>query len=128
MKKAKFKVNNKMKAYGQMDPKTNNIEVNLKKHRGDKRELADTIKHEMLHVKHPKASEKEVTKLSQPELSRKEQDQLIAKIRMKKINQKMGAIKRKYKMDPADNSPGSLIKKSNESKLTKQRVAIMGMV
>lgn len=115
-----------MKAFGRMDTKTNVIEINRKKHKGDKRELADTIKHELMHIKHPKASEKQVQKMA-GNVSQAEKDKLVAKIRMKKLNYKTGAIKRKLKMNPTDNfEPGSLIRKSNE--LSKRDVAIRGLV
>lgn len=118
-KKSKLSVNNKLKgALGQMDPNTNRIEINVKKHKGDKKELASTIKHEMLHVKHPKMTEKEVYKKSRKtKISPQEQTKLIAKLRNKKINYKVGAIKRKLKFKRDERSePGSLISKSQAFK------------
>jgi hypothetical protein len=119
-KKAKIIVNNNIKAFGQMDPKTNVVEINKKKHKGDKRQLADTIKHELLHVKHPKMTEKAVYKKTAPELSQAEQDKLIAKLRMKKLNYKMGAAKRKFKLQ-GKVAPGELINQLNAQKTPRNK-------
>ena len=136
-KKPKFVINNKIKGYGQMDTKTNLIEINKKKHKGDRRELADTIKHEWLHVKHPKMHEKMVYKKT-GEISRAEQDKLIAKLRMKKLNYKSGAIKRKLKIHAGEKTePGTFISKMNAQKAARpqrlpknpsERTAIMGSI
>lgn len=61
-KKRRIKVNNKLNAFGQEDDQTGTIEINKKKHKGDKQELADTILHEITHAKHPKMKEKNVYK------------------------------------------------------------------
>ncbi len=139
-KKAKFVINNRMKAYGQTDTKTNVVEINKKKHKGDKRQLADTIKHELLHVKHPKMKEKTVYQKTKSELSQPEQDKLIAKLRMKKLNYKVGATKRKLKAGRVEFKPGELITKMNAQKVAQNKaksnnsvsretkVAIMGAV
>lgn len=126
-KKSKVVVNNKMKCYGQMDTKTNLIEVNVKKHKNDKTELANTIHHEMLHVKYPKMKEKEVKDKADRDtvsMSQTEKDRLVAKIRMKKINYKSGAIKRKLHMSSSKTKPGDLIESSNKLK----RIGIMGLI
>lgn len=137
-KKAKISVNNKMKrGLGRMDPKTNKVEINVKAHKGDKKELASTVKHELLHVKHPKMTEKEVYKKSRKtKILPQEQSQLLAKLRGKKIHYKQGALKRKFKMKTA--TPGDFISRMNDSKkeriisskspMTKEKVAIMGLV
>lgn len=125
MKKAKFKINNKMKPYGMTDTSSGVVQINVKKHKGDRRQLADTIKHELIHVKHPKMHEKAVYKKTKPELSKATEDKLIAKLRMKQINYKIGAGKRKYKLKSPE--PGALITKYNEAK-SKARLAIMGLV
>lgn len=129
-KKAKVVVNNHMKAYGQMDPKTNVVEINKKKHKGDKTELADTIHHELLHVKHPNMKEREVKDKATREvdqMSQSEKDRLIAKVRMKGINQRRGALKRKYKMSASEDAPGAIISKFNDLP-RKERVSVMGLV
>lgn len=72
MLKRKIKINNHLKAYGQEDDKTGQIEINVKKHKGNKAELADTIKHELLHQKHPKMHEKTVYKKTKGEMRSKE--------------------------------------------------------
>lgn len=149
MKKITIKINNKMKGtYGSSDftgkgkptqqKPTGKIEINVKRHKGDRAELASTIKHELHHVKYPKATEKETYKATRKtNISPAEQDRLIAKLRMGKINQKAGAIKRKFKMGNGDTKPGDLISKMNEQKsnikrnsnnLSKQQVAIRGLV
>ncbi len=137
-KKAKIVVNNKIKAYGQTDTKTNLIEINKKKHHGDKRQLADTIKHEIYHTKHPKAHEKTVYKKTGhiENMSSQEQNKYLAKLRMKGINQKVGAVKRKFKLK-GQAKTGDLISEINKRKITrktnqsiprKERVSIMGLV
>lgn len=141
-KKAKISVNNKLKgAFGQMDPDTNKIQINVKKHykkgKLDRAELASTIKHELMHVRKPKATEKEVYKATaKTKIPPQEQNQLIAKLRNKKMNYKIGSIKKKFKMK-GDLKPGDMISKMNENKIirkinrlnkVKSGVAIMGMV
>jgi len=129
-----------MRSYGSADTKTGAVHINVKKHKGDKKQLADSIKHEIYHVKHPKASEKATIKNTGKleNISRQEQDRLIAKLRMKKINYKQGATKRKLKMK-GETKPGDLIQKSNEGNPPrllytnspfhlKQETAIKGMV
>ena len=118
---------------------TGKIEINLKAHKGDKRELASTIKHETLHVKHPKMTEKDVYKKSKKTaIGPVEQAKLLSKLRMKKTNYKAGALKRKFKMGKVDTKPGDFISKVNESKsaglindkqpLSLKQVAIRGLV
>lgn len=133
IKKMKLTVNNKMKGkFGQMDPNTNKIEINLKEHKKngkiDKAELASTIKHEMLHVKHPKMTEKEVYKKSlKSKISKPEETKLIKKLNMKKsTNYKVGSLKRKFKINKSDKiEPGTFINKANESK---KNLAIKGLI
>lgn len=145
MKKIKLKINNKLKgALGSSDFKKGNIptgkiEINVKRHKGDKAELASTIKHEMYHVKHPKATEKETYKATaKTKISPEEQSQLLAKIRMKSLNYKGGAIKRKFKMGNTPTKAGDMIARMNESKssnikrsnsqISKKRLAILGLI
>ncbi len=130
-KKAKMVVNNNMKAFGQMDPKTNVVEVNLKKHKGDKTELANTIHHELLHDKHPDMSERDVKNKADREtnqMSQVEKERLVAKVRNKKMHYKQGAMKRKFKMGRSDTKPGDFIRKANEAGLSKRNLAIRGLV
>lgn len=135
-RKAKLSINNKLKgAFGQMDPDTNKVQINLKKHykkgKLDKAELASTIKHELLHVKHPKMTEKDVYKKSaKTKIPPKEQYQLLAQLRRKKLDQETTTLKRKFKMDPNEKvEPGTFITKMNTQKAESPRnVAIMGMV
>ena len=107
------------------------VKINVKKHKGDKKELANTIKHELMHVKHPNMSEKEVYKKTGKAMSQQEQDKLIAKLRGKKIHYKEGALKRKFGVDKKyKTQPGDYITKMNAQKAASPRskVAIMGMV
>lgn len=138
-KKYKIVVNNKLKGgLGAMNPKNNRIEINVKKHKGDRAELASTIKHEMLHVKHPNMTEKQVYKKSaKTKLSPAEQSKMVAKLRMKKINYKSGAVKRKFKMGKVTAKPGDMFNKmkeskstinSNKSTISKTKLSIMGLV
>lgn len=124
-----------MKSYGSYDTNTGILEVNKKKNKS-KRELADTVAHELTHRKHPKMKEKTVQKLNAPELSREQQNKLVAKLRNKKINYRTGAIKRKLKMK-GKTQPGDMISKANENKprllntnspFSKKRLAILGLV
>lgn len=116
--KPKFKVNNKMKSLGRMNTKTNVIEINKKKHKGDKKELADTIKHELTHVKHPKMKEKQVYK-STDNMTSSERSRMLSKL--KGIHYKQGALKRKYKIGRKGTQPGDFIRES-------RRVARDGLV
>ncbi len=135
MKKKKYKIviNNKLRGdYGAMNPRTNKIEVNLRAHKKngkiDRAELAGTIKHELLHVKHPKMTEKQVYKASaKTKIPPMEQHKLIAKLRKKKIHYTQGALKRKLKFKKDEKvEPGAFIRKANE--LSKKQVAIRGLV
>ena len=128
-KKAKIVINNKLRGdYGAMNPKTNKVEINVRAHKGDKAELASTIRHELLHVKHPRMTEKDVYKKSaKTKIPIAEQHKLIAKLRHKKIHYKQGALKRKFKIKRGDSmEPGDFIRKSNE--LSRKQVAIRGMI
>jgi len=137
-KKPKIVVNNKMEGFGSADVKTGKIQINVKRHKGDKRQLADSVKHEIYHLKHPQASEKATMKNTGKleNMSSAEQNKLIAKLRMKKINYKQGVTKRKLKMK-GNTKPGDLISKVNESPRLlntnrpfhpKQNLAVHGMV
>lgn len=134
--KYKIVANNKLKgALGAMNPRTNKIEINVKAHKGDKRELASTIKHEMLHVKHPNMTEKQVYKKSaKTKLSPAEQSKMVAKLRMKRINYRGGAIKRKFKMDSKSTKPGDMFNKmkstiiNDKKPMSKQNLGIMGLI
>jgi hypothetical protein len=133
-KKVKVIVDNKLgkRVMGEMQDGKNELRVNMKAHkkRGklDKAELASTIKHEMMHIKHPKLTEKEVYKrTAKTKISPKEQQQLLKKIRHKKINYRIGVIKRKLKFKASDKvETGSLINRVNQ--LTKRDVAIRGLI
>jgi len=123
--KIKMKVNNKMRgALGRMDPKTNKIEINVKAHGKDKANLASTIKHELLHVKHPKMTEREVYKKSaKTKIDPYEQSKLLSKLRNKSIENKVTEFKKGFKMK-GEVQAGDLITKMNEEK----RLGVMGLV
>lgn len=129
-KKPKVAVDNKLKgSYGEttiQKGKPTIIKINVKKHNGNKAELADTIKHELMHAKHPNMHEKTVYKKVPKNIPPKEQDKLIAKLRMKKLNYKTGAVKRKLKIGPVKTSPGELISKSRAVS-QRMRVGMAGM-
>jgi predicted SprT family Zn-dependent metalloprotease len=142
-KKPKIVINNKLKgALGGSDfigkKATGKIHINVKAHKGDKAELASTIKHEMMHVMKPKATEKQVYKATaKTKISFAEQQKLIAKLRGKKLNYQSGAIKRKFKMGKVNSKPGDFISKMNESKInrvknnqsvSKTKLEIMGLM
>ena len=57
----KIKVDNKMRgAYGDMNSDKKLIRIHKKRHKGNKKNLANTIIHEKMHVDHPKMWEKTV--------------------------------------------------------------------
>ena len=131
-----FVINNKMRgSYGRTDTKTNKVEINLKAHKKhgklDRAELASTVKHELLHVKHPKMTEKEAYKKSRKtKLSFGEQQKLLSKMRMKKINYKIGSAKRKLGVTKKEKVvPGSLINKAKSMKdHSVMKTAFVGLV
>lgn len=121
--KPKIVINNKMKAYGQTDTKTGVVEINKKKHKGDNKQLADTVKHEIYHVNHPQATEKETYKNTGKleNMSPQEEQKMLAKLRMKKLNYKSGSLKRKFHIKrKVEMKPGDFITKMNESKIIKK--------
>lgn len=116
------------------------IQVNIRKHKGNIGELADTVKHELYHAKHPKASEKKtyaITRKAMKEMSYVEKQKLAAKVRNKKTHYAQGALKRKFKMGNHKVEPGEFIKKFNETRRQKRsssksislrRISIDGLV
>lgn len=129
-KKAKLGVNNKLKgSFGETTlekGKAPIIHINVKKHKGNKAELADTIKHELMHAKHPNMHEKTVYKAMPKTMSTKEQNILILKLRMRKLNYKSGAVKRKLKIGAVKTEPGELITRA-KSMNRAEKVSVMGM-
>lgn len=122
-KKPTLVVNNKLKEYG--NEQGGRIEINVKKHKGNKAELADTIHHELLHKKHPKATEKVIrkkTKIDMSNMSYAEKEALTKKLRHKKLNYKIGAIRRHLKIQPGNVEPG------NKSSMSKERLSILGLI
>jgi len=131
-RKARVSVDNRLKgSYGETiirKGKPPIIKINVAKHKGDRAELADTIKHEMYHAKHPNATEKETYKAMPKQIGPAEQAKLIAKIRMKKIHYKKGAVKRKLKISRHEKlEPGDLITRA-KAMSPSERTAIMGAV
>lgn len=127
-----------------MDPNTNKIQINVKSHKKngklDKAELASTIKHEIMHVTHPKRTEKEVTKLTaKTKIPLAEQHELLKKLHRHRLNSRVGGLKRKFKMKREDSvEPGAFISKINSQKAPRvatalprnpaERTAIMGAI
>lgn len=130
-RKPKLSVDNKLKGkYGEATIEKGKpavVKINVRKHKGNREELADTIKHELMHVKHPKMHEKTVRKAMPEKMSKSEEDKLISKLRMKKLNYKSGAAKRKLKMGAVKTRPGELITRA-KSMSRPERDAIMGLV
>lgn len=134
--KVKLKVNNRIRAYGEQEGKT--ITINLRKHKNDTSEIADTLTHEMYHVKHPKATEKKtykVTRTAMKEMTYAEKEKLAAKVRNKKIHYSEGALKRKFKMGRGSVAPGEYfnkskqpVRKSVKSKQGNFRAGVMGLI
>lgn len=135
-KKISIKIDNKIPSFG--EEKDGKIKINVRKHfskkarkedsrirrsTSPKEELADTVFHETYHAKHPQATEKETykkTRIAMKEMSYSEKEALTKKLRMKKLNYKSGAIKRKFKMKPGKVEPGVYISKMNESKIQRK--------
>lgn len=131
-KKLEIGVSNKLKgSYGETiitKGKPTVIKVNVKKHKGDRAELADTIQHELRHARHPKMSEKAVQKSMPKVISPSEQAKLIARLKGKKINYTKGAAKRKLGIDRHQKlAPGDLIRQSKPM-TSRERLAVLGMV
>lgn len=65
--KFKYKTNNRMKAFGVTDFDKHLITINkrLAKARGTTGELLDSIVHETMHARHPRAKEKTVQKMAE---------------------------------------------------------------
>lgn len=129
-RKIRISVNNSLKEFG--NEEGGKIQINVKKHKGDKAELSDTIHHEILHAKHPQASEKAIqkkTKIDMSKMTYSEKEKLASKVRMKKINYKIGSIKRKLKVSRQDKvEPGDMINKYSQTKPSRERIAIDGLV
>lgn len=137
-------VSNKMKGtYGMTEYKNKNgkdvatkVKINVKEHkkdgRVDKAELASTIKHELLHVKYPKMTEKEVYKrTAKTKIPQMEQSKLLAKLPSRPVDKKVESLKRKFKMNPEEKVvPGTFINKINAQKelSRKEKVSFMGLV
>jgi hypothetical protein len=114
-KKKKIVVDNHISGYGEEEG--GKIKINVRRHKGDKQELADTVFHESYHAKHPKATEKttyKVTRKVMKNMPVSEQDKLAAKV--KANHYKSGALKRKFKMGRAHHKAGDFITRMNESK------------
>lgn len=126
-KKPIIKINNRLRgSFGETEIRPKKpaiVEIDVKKHKGDTSELADTIKHELMHVAHPKMFEKTVyKKMSEKSISPDEQRKLLAKIRTKKIHYKVGAAKRRFKISKNEKvEPGDLITKINAQKTARNK-------
>lgn len=84
--KIKYKVNNKLRAFGETDFEKRKITVNKKKNKkqGSKGELINTIVHEDLHLKKPKAKEKTIRTIADvkvKKLSKKEKEKLYKRFK-----------------------------------------------
>ncbi len=122
-KKSRMKVDNHLKgSYGETTISKNKtvIKINVKKHKGNKAELADTIKHELLHAKHPKMHEKTVRKLTAAPMSKGEQARLLLKFREGKLRKKMN-IGRDVAV-----APGDLINKAKS--MSTRKVGALGLI
>ena len=66
-KKYSVKVDNRMKYFGETDTTKKTIKINKRKAKksGQKGELLDSIRHEVLHAKHPRKSEKRIQKMTE---------------------------------------------------------------
>lgn len=73
--KTKFKVNNKIKGFARTDTNTRLIEINKKRNKKSKvrGELIDSLKHETVHLAHPRMSEKNVRSYTERVLKRMSQ-------------------------------------------------------
>lgn len=78
-------MNNKMPYFAKTDTKTKLIEVNKKKNKKSKvrGELIDSLKHETVHLAHPKMLEKNVRKYTEKvlkKMSKKAKSKLYSKL------------------------------------------------
>lgn len=122
----KIVINNRMKALGRMDTETNLIEINHKAHKGDRAEEASSLAHELMHVRKPRATEKQVyKKTAKTKIPPQEQSKLLAKLKGATIEKTMNALKKKYKVEGS--APGAIYQKANELSEEK-RVAIQGLI
>ena len=97
------------------------ITIDVKKHKGDKAELASTIKHELMHVKYPKMTEKEVyKKTAKTKIPQSEQSKLLAKLKIKSNFKPGEAISKMNEMKRSNTS--------NKKTLSEKQVAIRGLV
>jgi len=135
-RKKNIVVDNHIKSFGEEEG--GKIKINVSKHKGDKKELADTVFHESYHAKHPKATEKvtyKVTRKAMKNMPESEQDKLVS--RVKGVHYREGALKRKFKMGRVHHKAGDFITRMNESKSSSKqtnskpslrRIAVDGMV
>lgn len=73
--------------YFTKDKKPSKIQINVKKHKGDKAELASTIKHELLHAKYPNMTEATVYKRSRKtKMSTGEKKKMLAVLKYHQTN------------------------------------------
>jgi len=131
-------VDNKIHSFG--EEQGGKIKINVKKHHGSIGQLADTLTHELYHVKHPAATEKETykkTRQAMKKMSLSEERALANKVKRKSIHYSQGALKRKFKMGRGKVEPGVMYKKYKETiskrsssspKNSVRKISIMGLV
>jgi len=136
-KKIKISVDNKIRAFG--EEQGGKIKINVEKHKGNVKELADSVYHEVFHAKHPQATEKATYKKTHEamkEMSLSEKRALADKVKRKTMHYKAGAVKRKFKMGRGAVEPGAMYKKYKETasekssspKKSVDKISIMGLV
>jgi hypothetical protein len=138
VKKKKIVVDNHIRAFGEEEG--GKIKINVRRHKGDKEELADTVYHESYHARHPKATEKATykkTAKAMKEMSYSEKVKLADSIHRKSIHYRQGSLKRKLKLGRGKVVPGTFYKKYNElkfqnkqnrrNKISPRKLGIMGL-
>jgi hypothetical protein len=77
-------VDNKMRLYGEVDPNTLVVRINVAKHKRDRASLIDTLVHEELHIVYPRFGETMICAMTERRLrsiSKREKARLYARIR-----------------------------------------------
>jgi hypothetical protein len=77
-------VDNKMRVYGEVDPNTFVVRINVAKHKRGRASLIDTLVHEELHILFPRLGETMICAMTERRLrsmSKREKARLYARIR-----------------------------------------------
>jgi hypothetical protein len=82
--KWRWVIDNRMRAYGEVDPNKCIVRINVEKHRRERASLIDTLVHEELHILFPRFGEAMICAMTERcvrSMSKKEKNRLYARIR-----------------------------------------------